>query len=101
MVMEGDYPITKEQVDFYQENGYIQLPDVLSKEEVRDLRKILTSATRNRRQRYSRGEIKVDPRYEKVFVQMVNLWEDYEDIRPYVLSHRFAEIARQLTKSRA
>lgn len=101
MVMEGEYPITREQVEFYDNNGFIQLPDVLSKDEVRDLRKILTQAVRDRKKRYLRDQIKVNPRYEQVFVQMVNLWEDYEDIRPYIFSHRLAEIARRLTKSRA
>ena len=101
MVMEGGYPVTKEQIEFYQENGYIQLPEVLSKEEVRDLRSILTAATRDRKRRYAKGQIQVNPRYEKVFVQMVNLWEDYEAIRPFVRSRRFAEIARKLTQSRA
>ena len=49
MVMEGGYPISKEQAEFYEVNGYIQLAEVLSKEEVRDLRKILTAAARDRK----------------------------------------------------
>jgi len=101
MTLDSEYPITREQVDQYQQNGFIQLPDVLSQDEVRDLRKILSQAVRDRKKRYLRGQVQVNPRYEQVFVQMVNLWEDYEDIRPYVFSHRLAEIARRLTKSRS
>jgi ectoine hydroxylase-related dioxygenase (phytanoyl-CoA dioxygenase family) len=101
MIMEGEYPITKVQVQFYQENGYIQLPNVLSKEEVRDLRIILTRAVRERKKKFSSGKVTVDPNYERVFVQMVNMWEDYEEIRPYVFSHRLAEIARKLIRVRS
>jgi len=95
------YPVSRDQVGFYQRNGYVRLPAVLTPDEVRDLRKILSHAVKDRLKRVERGEITYDPRYEKVFVQMVNLWEEYPDINPFVHSLRLAEIARRLSRSRS
>jgi ectoine hydroxylase-related dioxygenase (phytanoyl-CoA dioxygenase family) len=101
MGLDESYPLSRTQTAFYQENGYIHLPGVMAMDEVRNLRKILARAVRERKRKYAQGRIQVDARYEKVFVQMVNLWEDYEEIRPFIFSHRLAEIARRLTRSRS
>jgi len=44
----GEYPITEEQVRFYQENGYIRLEGVLSIREVEALRVALDVAEEDR-----------------------------------------------------
>lgn len=91
--MTDGYPITEEQVAFYQTNGYIQLFDVLSPSELAEVRAALDDANRialDARHHTSSGE------YEKVFVQKVNLWTVHEGMRRYVLNPRIAEIARRL-----
>ena len=64
----GEYPITEEQVRFYQENGYIRLDGVLAMQEVEALRVALDVAVEDRR-RFDRNEgPRSDPGYAKVFL---------------------------------
>ena len=64
-----DYPITDEQVHFYQENGYIQLLDVLTPEELEDVRRSLDEVNQisldTKKHHLSAGR----PEYERIFVQ--------------------------------
>lgn len=88
--------LTDEQIAFYQENGYIQLLNVLSPEELAEVRTALDDASRlqlDARHHTSSGE------YEKVFVQKVNLWTVHEGLRRYVLDPRIAGLARQLART--
>lgn len=96
--METDYPISEEQVQSYQENGYIQLLNVLTPEELEQVRAALNdvfAAQLESNHDVSRGR----PEYEKIFVQKVNLWQVHPGMRQYVLSHRLAEIARRLARA--
>ncbi|MCC6730466.1 MAG: phytanoyl-CoA dioxygenase family protein [Chthonomonadales bacterium] len=89
------YPLSEEQVRFYQENGYIQLFDVLPPDELARTRSALDDANRltlDARHHTSAA----NPEYERVFVQKVNLWRVHEGMRRYVLNARVAEIARRL-----
>lgn len=90
-----DYPLTDEQVRFYRENGYVQLFDVLTPEELEETRAALEDAnqlTLDARHHTSAR----NPEYEQIFVQKVNLWTVHEGMRKYVHSHKIAEIARRL-----
>lgn len=92
------YPLTEEQIQFYQENGYIQLFDVLSPEELEEVRANLEDANRmmlDARHHTSRA----NPEYERVFVQKVNLWRVHEGMRKYVFSPKIADIARRLART--
>lgn len=95
------YPLSEEQVRFYRQNGFVQLPEVLDMSEVAALRSIFTRAVRDRKKNRRVHGVTITSDYERVFVQMVNLWEDYAEIRPFVLSERIAGIARRLTGSRS
>ena len=94
-----EYPITEAQVQLYEENGFIQLHDVLPMKEVEQLRTALEIAVEDRRKFNLNEGPRQDPEYAKVFLQMVNLWERYPSIRKYVLNRRIGEIARRLTRS--
>ena len=90
----NEYPISDEQVRFYQENGYIQLHDVLTPQEVEEARAHLAEAMSiqlaGALDRTGRSE------YDRVFLQKVNLWRDHEGIRGLVFHPRLAGIARRL-----
>ncbi|HMK39260.1 MAG TPA: phytanoyl-CoA dioxygenase family protein, partial [Bacteroidota bacterium] len=95
------YPVSEEQVRFYQENGYVRLDGVLGAAEVESLRSALAVAVEDRK-KYDRNEgPRTDPGYAKVFLQMVNLWEHYPAVREYVQSPRIGEIARKLARARS
>ena len=82
--------ITDGQVEFFQENGYIQIDGVLSPDEVIDLRSSVEEAT-GRQQSFHR-------RHEQ-FDQYANLWTIHEEVRRHVLNPRMAEFARRLSRS--
>lgn len=87
--------LTDEQVRFYQENGYIQLLNVLDADELEEVRAALEDANRmtlDARHHTSAANAE----YEKVFVQKVNLWTVHEGMRKYVLRRDIAEAARRL-----
>src|SRR3990170_4387213 len=87
------YPISEEQVRFYHDNGYVVLPDVLTADELDDLRRSLDEAMQMPLQHatdHAQGD------YAKIFRQRVNLWRDHEGIRRFVLNPKVAEIARRL-----
>ncbi|MBI4557690.1 MAG: phytanoyl-CoA dioxygenase family protein [Candidatus Hydrogenedentes bacterium] len=89
----SEYPLSEEQINFYQENGYIKLENVLTPEELDGARTALDDLISNGRHRHSN-----DPVYSKVFLQMVNLWRVDEGIRAFTLNRKLASIARWLAK---
>lgn len=89
------YPLTDEQIAFYRENGFIQLHNVLSAEELQLVRNALEDANKLSLDP-THHTSQLNPEYEKVFVQKVNLWRVHEGIRQYTLSWRLADIARRL-----
>jgi phytanoyl-CoA hydroxylase len=95
----ANYPITDEQVRFYQEHGYVQLFNVLTPEELEEVRQCLDEvngmALDTKKHHLSAGR----PEYERIFVQKVNLWTVHEGMRRYVLSLKLAEIGRRLAQT--
>ena len=83
-------PITDDQVNFFQGNGYIQIDDVLSPGEVSELR-IAVEEAKGRRQKFHM-------RHEQ-FDQYANLWTIHEGVSRHVLSPKLGEIARRLSRS--
>jgi phytanoyl-CoA hydroxylase len=96
--METGYPLSEDQIAFYQRNGYIQLLDVLSKDELEDVR---AAVTRVLDHPLDRGHdlSGQNAEYDKVFVQKINLWQVDEGIRRHTFSPKLAEIARRLTRA--
>ncbi|HZH99039.1 MAG TPA: phytanoyl-CoA dioxygenase family protein [Fimbriimonadaceae bacterium] len=94
-----DYPLTRAQIRFYRENGYVQLTNMLAPEELSQIREALKSVNRMKlsdAQHVSRA----NPEYEKLFVQKVNLWTVHEGIRQYVFNKKIANVARRLVGAR-
>jgi ectoine hydroxylase-related dioxygenase (phytanoyl-CoA dioxygenase family) len=97
--MKNGYPITEDQVRFYEENGFIQLHDVLGGEEIQRMRVALDRAIDDVKRHNLNLGPRTDAGYTKVFLQMVNLWERYPVVEEYVHDRRIAEIARRLTRA--
>ncbi|GCE19196.1 phytanoyl-CoA dioxygenase family protein [Dictyobacter kobayashii] len=95
--MTATYPISAEQIRFYQENGYIQLLNVLTAEELAQARQALDEVLEQ--QLDQQHEPGGDAEYRKIFVQKVNLWQVNEGMRQYVFNAKLAEIARQLAQA--
>lgn len=85
--------VAEEQQSFFRENGFIQIPRVVSAEELDALRRGVDEVLREREK--APGP-KGDAEYERIFTQMVNVWRVNPLVKQHVLSPRLAGIARQL-----
>ncbi|MDE0428272.1 MAG: phytanoyl-CoA dioxygenase family protein [Caldilineaceae bacterium] len=90
------------EIEFFQQNGYIQYHDFLSKGQIELLRQALDDAVSTRRDRIRGAEKggRLSEEYERVFNQMVNLWTDYPQARDIAFDPRLGEYARQLSLCR-
>jgi ectoine hydroxylase-related dioxygenase (phytanoyl-CoA dioxygenase family) len=88
------YPISPEHTDAYRRDGHILLSAVCTPGEIATYRKILLDAT----YKYNTETRPIEERdtYGKAFLQVMNLWEHDESVRPFTLSKRFAKIAADL-----
>lgn len=92
------YPLTEEQIEFYQQNGYAQLLDVLTAEELENVRQAVDEAMTKRLEK-AFDRVGHNPEYDKVFHQKVNLWREHEGIKRFTFSPKLAEIARRLARA--
>ena len=95
-------PVSREQLAFYEKNGFVTLPDFFSPEEIGRLGDALDSAVANKRGRGPGvvGKVGLGENYDRVFNQMVNMWRDCPDIKEFSFHSRLAEAARILCKAR-
>lgn len=88
--------VTDEHVRYYQENGFVQVDDVLTPEELVELRTSLDESM-NAKSMYALQTDKTGGAYYKVLNQKVNTWRDHGIMARYVLSEQFAGMAKRLT----
>ena len=99
--------LTKDQINYYQENGYIIIHEFLNNEELKLWSHAVDEAVNKR------GKIKLKNRnepdlelksqwqdgedyYDKVFIQRINLWMDNEKIRKLMTNPSLGEMAAKL-----
>jgi ectoine hydroxylase-related dioxygenase (phytanoyl-CoA dioxygenase family) len=92
--LDSNYPLTADQLAQYRRDGHILLRGVASQSEAAAHEPFLTAAV-NRFNTETRPLAERDT-YGKAFLQVMNLWERDEAVRPYVLARRFAKIAADL-----
>ena len=100
--MPAESPVTPQDIEFYQERGYIQYPNFFTREEIADLRAAIDEAIEVNRERIKGAEKggRLSEDYERVFNQMVNLWTDSPAARKITFHSRLAESARRLANCR-
>ena len=88
------YPLRPIDIDSYQRNGHILLRQVANAEEVGGYRVAINEAVA----KYNTETRALSERdtYGKAFLQIMNLWEQDEAVRKFVLAKRFAQIAADL-----
>ena len=94
---------------FYRENGFVILPDLLGAEEVAQWRKVIFGAVAERSGRMPAtaggygesfkpgGRLESDQYYNKVFTQKINLWMSDLEVRELVLNERLGQVAAELS----
>jgi ectoine hydroxylase-related dioxygenase (phytanoyl-CoA dioxygenase family) len=92
--LDAVYSVTKEQVAFYEEFGYIKLKHVLSREVLEHYRGII----HDRVAELSSDIVPLEQRdtYGKAFLQIMNLWVESPEVKQFVFGKRLASIAAQL-----
>jgi len=91
--------LSQQQIDAYQENGFVVIKDFLTPPELELWRDAVEEAVQSRgRQRILDRTEKVDDDsyYNNVFVQRVNLWQDNEKMRTLMLDRRLGKLAAGL-----
>ncbi len=92
--LNAPFPITLEQIAFYNENGYIKLKQVLSPALLQHFRQAITARVAE----LSADFPPMDQRntYGKAFLQIMNLWTQSEEVKQFVFGKRIARIATDL-----
>ncbi|MDX1409645.1 MAG: hypothetical protein R3330_15965, partial [Saprospiraceae bacterium] len=93
MQLKNLYSVTPQQIDFFQDNRYIKIKQVFDAETITHFNGVISSKV---------AEINTEHRdlaarntYGKAFLQLMNLWEEDDEIRSLVFSRRQASIATQ------
>lgn len=96
MTMLKDSLLTREQIEFYQTNGFIQIDDVLTPEETAELAEYLEEAMTTTESNAVRTD-KAGGAYYKVLNQKVNTWRDHIGMARYTSHPKLARLAMELS----
>jgi ectoine hydroxylase-related dioxygenase (phytanoyl-CoA dioxygenase family) len=93
-ILNQPYPINAEQLDFYRENQFIKLKQVLDAETIDRFNEVISEQV----SLISTEKRKLEDRdtYGKAFLQLFNLWQINDSIKNLVFSKRLAGIAATL-----
>lgn len=95
-MLNATIKLSEEKVAFYRENGFVQIDNVLSPEELAELREYMDETMNNQGGRGVQTD-QAGGAYYKVLNQRVNTWRDHGGMARFVLGERFADLGKQLT----
>lgn len=100
-LFSSEYPVSDDKVAFFRENGYVQLNDVLNAEELEVLRTGMEKARTERKGlvRDLAGDGNGESDQKDRILQMINLWEQYPEVKAYIQGGRLGKMAQRLTGS--
>lgn len=87
--------LTRESIDRFKADGFIVLDGLLSEEEIQTYQVFVRDAVVSRK-RYDKRSLEQKSTYEQSFLQCMNLWEDFPDIRPLTFHPKIAQAAAEL-----
>jgi ectoine hydroxylase-related dioxygenase (phytanoyl-CoA dioxygenase family) len=90
--------VTQQQVKSFEEQGFIVIDEMLSKQELDRYGSAVDEAVQ-RRSRWDTRKIEDRSRYEQSFRQCINLWEDSPAVRPLTFHPRIGEAAATLLRA--
>lgn len=93
-ILNTPYTLSEEQIQFFRENRYIKLKQVLSADILAYFGRIIADKVRE----LNTMHLPMEERdtYSKAFLQIMNLWREDEDIKQFVFGKRLAKIATDL-----
>jgi phytanoyl-CoA hydroxylase len=108
-IFEMNTTITPQQVEFYQSNGYIVIEDFLTATELETWRSAVTEAIAERKGQKMPGKAvkageddginKDSDYYNKVFDQMINLWQTNDKVSQLMLDPKIGAMAAALAQA--
>jgi ectoine hydroxylase-related dioxygenase (phytanoyl-CoA dioxygenase family) len=87
--------LDKELVEAFRRDGYVVVPDLLTNDELDRYGTAVTAAVRERTAGDDRP-LAEKSRYQQSFIQCMNLWEDFEDVRRLTFHARLGQAAAEL-----
>jgi ectoine hydroxylase-related dioxygenase (phytanoyl-CoA dioxygenase family) len=92
--LDAPYSLTKEQINFYDANGYIKLKHVFSPQLLHHYGRAIHA----RVSELSRDALPMEQRttYGKAFLQIMNLWTESAEVKEFVFGKRLGRIASEL-----
>jgi len=92
--LASPYALNPDAIDFYRQNGYVKLKQVLSPAVVDYYGEIITKLVIRLNTLIKPMEERTT--YERAFLQIMNLWQEDEQAKEFVFSTRLAKIAADL-----
>ena len=96
--LDSPLNVKPEQVDYFADNGFVKIENVIKKEFLVEVQNIIQSAVLLRKGKDER-ELKDKSQYEQSLLQCGYLCWDYAAVKDFVFAKRFAGIARDLLKA--
>ncbi len=95
--LDEPYELSNDQIQFYQENRYIKLKQVINDQTLRFYNEVITEQVK----RMNTVETPLEDRntYGKAFLQLFNLWREDELVKELIFSKRLAKIATDLMQT--
>ena len=92
--LNKNYEISEEQIQFYEDNRFIKLKNVLNEDCISFFNQLITEQVNL----MNRVNTAIEERntYGKAFLQLFNLWRENEQIKELIFSKRIAKIATDL-----
>jgi len=90
------YPVNEIDIAYFKKNGHVRLNSICSNDEIKVYRKDINKAVADRKAKIQLLPLEERDTYGKAFLQIMNLWPDYDQVAKFVLAKRFASIAAKL-----
>ena len=92
--LEMPFDLSKEQIDFFRENGYIKLKNVLSPATIQYMNETISTEV----VKLNTQHLPIEERdtYGKAFLQIMNIWTRSSPVKEIVCGKRLAKIATDL-----
>lgn len=94
--LDSPYELTNEQIRFFQESGFIKIPELLSTQLIRHMDDVITPQVEKLNTQLL--EMKYRDTYGKAFLQIMNIWREAEAVKKIVFSKKLAKVAADLLR---
>ncbi len=90
-----DNVLDQSTINKFRHDGYVVVPDLISLDELGHYQVAVRNAVSSRK-RFDSRPLAARSRYERSFLQCMNLWEDFPDVRPLTFHPAITQAAAEL-----